>query len=127
MSTAGVSLLVDGLAFGEGPRWHDGKLVLSDMHAHRVLAIDGDGTVSTVAEHDAPLSGIGWLPDGRLLVVAMDGTVLRLDPSGLVVHADVTALAPHGINDMIVHPEGWAWVGQFGYDRHAGATPRPVR
>ena len=78
-----------------------------------------------VAEHDAPLSGIGWLPDGRLLVVAMDGAVLRLDPSGLVVHADVTALAPHGINDMIVHPEGWAWVGQFGYDRHAGATPAP--
>ena len=55
----------------------------------------------------------------------MDGAVLRLDPSGLVVHADVTALAPHGINDMIVHPEGWAWVGQFGYDRHAGATPAP--
>ncbi len=125
MSARQVSLLVDGLAFGEGPRWHDGKLFLSDMHAHRVLSIDVDGTTTVVAEHDAPLSGIGWLPDGRLLVVAMDGAVLRLDPSGLVVHADVTALAPHGINDMIVHPEGWAWVGQFGYDRHAGATPVP--
>ena len=96
------------------------------MHAHLVLVIDDDGPrSSTVAEHDVPLSGIGWLPDDRLLVVAMDGTVLRLDPSGLVVHADVTALVPHGINDMIVHPEGWAWVGQFGYDRHAGATPAP--
>lgn len=125
MSAPKVSLLVDGLTFGEGPRWHDGKLFLSDMHAHRVLAVDDDGTVATVAEHDSALSGIGWLPDGRLLVVAMDGAVLRLDPSGLVVHADVTALAPHGINDMIVHPEGWAWVGQFGYDRHGGATPAP--
>ena len=126
MSAGEVSLLVDALAFGEGPRWHDGKLFLSDMHSHRVLSVDAaDGATTVVAEHDSPLSGIGWLPDGRLLVVAMDGAVLRLDPSGLVVHADVTALAPHGINDMIVHPEGWAWVGQFGYDRHAGATPAP--
>ena len=119
-------MLVGGLAFGEGPRWHDGRLFLSDMHSHRVLSIDAaDGGTTVVAEHYSPLSGIGWLPDGRLLVVAMDGAVLRLDPTGLVVHADVTPLAPHGINDMIVHPEGWAWVGQFGYDRHAGATPAP--
>ena len=126
MGTREISVLVDGLAFGEGPRWHDGRLFLSDMHAHRVLSVDAtDGSTTVVAEHDSPLSGIGWLPDGRLLVVAMDGAVLRLDASGLVVHADVTALAPHGINDMIVHPAGWAWVGQFGYDRHAGATPAP--
>jgi sugar lactone lactonase YvrE len=126
VGTREISVLVDGLAFGEGPRWHDGRLFLSDMHAHRVLSVDAtDGSTTVVAEHDSPLSGIGWLPDGRLLVVAMDGAVLRLDASGLVVHADVTALAPHGINDMIVHPAGWAWVGQFGYDRHAGATPAP--
>jgi sugar lactone lactonase YvrE len=121
-----VSVLVDGLAFGEGPRWHDGALFLSDMHSNRVLRVDPtDGAVSVVAQHDAAVSGIGWLPDGTLLVVAMDGYVLRREPSGLVVHADVRALAPHGINDMIVHPEGWAWVGQFGYDRHAGAAPGP--
>jgi sugar lactone lactonase YvrE len=125
MSAREVSLLVDGLAFGEGPRWRDGVLYLSDMHSHRVLSVGTDGAVTTVAEYYEPLSGIGWLPDGRMLVVAMDGVVLRLDPPGLVVHADVTALAPYGINDMIVHPEGWAWVGQFGYDRHAGATPAP--
>ncbi|MEX1009692.1 MAG: SMP-30/gluconolactonase/LRE family protein [Acidimicrobiia bacterium] len=126
MTTRDVSVLVDGLAFGEGPRWHDGALFLSDMHSHRVLSVDPRSDATTVvAEHDSPLSGIGWLPDGRLLVVAMDGAVLRLESSGLVVHADVTALAPHGINDMIVHPQGWAWVGQFGYDRHAGATPAP--
>jgi sugar lactone lactonase YvrE len=124
--TERVSVLVDGLAFAEGPRWRDGALYLSDMHSHRVLRIDvSDGAVTVVAEHDAPLSGIGWLPDGKLIVVAMDGFVLRREPSGLVVHADVRALAPHGINDMIVHPSGWAWVGQFGYDRHAGATPGP--
>jgi sugar lactone lactonase YvrE len=121
-----VSVLVDGLAFGEGPRWHDGSLFLSDMHSNRVLQVDPtDGAVSVVAQYDAAVSGIGWLPDGTLIVVAMDGYVLRNEQSGLVVHADVRALAPYGINDMIVHPQGWAWVGQFGYDRHAGATPGP--
>ena len=118
-------VLVDGLAFGEGPRWHDGKLVLSDMHHHRVVAVDDDGLVSVLAEHTGPLSGIGWLPDGRLIVVAMDGDVLRLDPDGLRVHADLRALARHGINDLIAHPGGWAYVGQFGYDREGGERPQP--
>lgn len=108
-------IVVDGLAFAEGPRWHDGALHLSDMHDHRVLRVDEDGTTTTVLQHDAPVSGIGWLPDGRLLTVVMDGFVL----CDCEVLADVRSMAPHGINDMIVHPDGWAYVGQFGYDRHA--------
>ena len=126
-----LHVLVDGLAFGEGPRWHDGRLYISDIHDHQVLAIDADGTTTVVARHDGPLSGLGWLPDGTLLVVAMEGQVMRLDkrdggPGGeLAVHADVRHLAAHGINDMIVHPEGWAYVGQFGYDREAGAKVKP--
>ena len=126
-----LHVLVDGLAFGEGPRWHDGRLYISDIHDHQVLAIDADGTTTVVARHDGPLSGLGWLPDGTLLVVAMEGQVMRLDkrdggPGGeLAVHADVRHLAAHGINDMIVHPEGWAYVGQFGYDREAGAKVAP--
>jgi len=118
-------ILVDGLSFGEGPRWHDGRLVLSDMHHHRVVAVDGGGAVSVIAEYTGPLSGIGWLPDGRLIVVAMDGDVLRLDPDGLRVHADLRPLAGHGINDLISHPDGWAYVGQFGYDREGGERPQP--
>jgi len=118
-------VLVDGLSFGEGPRWHDGRLVLSDMHHHRVVAVDDDGELSVLAEHTGPLSGIGWLPDGRLIVVAMDGDVLRLDPDGLRVHADLRPLAAHGVNDLIAHPGGWAYVGQFGYDREGGERPRP--
>ncbi|MCU1377393.1 MAG: SMP-30/Gluconolaconase/LRE domain protein [Acidimicrobiales bacterium] len=116
--------MLGGLAFGEGPRWHDGALWLSDMHRHRVLRVVGD-EVTTVLQHDSPVSGLGWLPDGRLLVVAMAGDVLRLDPEGVVVHADLRALAPHGVNDMISHPGGWSYVGQFGYDRHAGGRLVP--
>ena len=117
--------LVDGLAFGEGPRWHDDMLYLSDMHHDRVVRVDGAGAVETIAQHDGALSGLGWLPDGTLLVVAMDGRVLRLGTAGLTLHADLTAEASYGINDMIVHPGGWAYVGQFGYDREGGGTPAP--
>jgi sugar lactone lactonase YvrE len=117
--------VVDGLAFGEGPRWHEGALYLSDMHQHRVLRVGDDGVIVTIAQHESPLSGLGWLADGTLLVVAMDGHVLRLGPDGLSIHADLTDLAPFGINDMIVHPDGWAYVGQFGYDREGGGQPVP--
>ena len=117
--------VVDGLAFGEGPRWHDDMLYLSDMHHNRVVRVDGAGAVKTVAQYDSALSGLGWLPDGTLLVVAMDGRVLRLGPAGLTLHADLTAEASYGVNDMIVHPEGWAYVGQFGYDREGGGAPAP--
>jgi sugar lactone lactonase YvrE len=121
--------VLDGMSFAEGPRWHDGSLFLSDMHNHRVLRVDAsetDPTAETIAQHDSALSGLGWLPDGALLVVMMDGQVLRLGPTGLTCHADLSALAPHGVNDMIVHPGGWAYVGQFGYDREGGGRPAPA-
>lgn len=118
-----MEILLDGLSFGEGPRWHEGALWLSDMHQHRVLRVDAQtGAAETVLQHDRPVSGLGWLPDGSLLTVDMTGFVLR---DGDVL-ADVRAEAPHGVNDMIGHPGGWAWVGQFGYDRHTpGNRPEP--
>jgi sugar lactone lactonase YvrE len=114
------AILIDGFSFLEGPRWYDGALHVSDMHGHRVLRVELDGTTSTLLEHSAPVSGLGWLPGGRLIVVAMDGDILLLDDADVTVLADLRPLAPHGINDMINHPSGWAYVGQFGYDRHAG-------
>ena len=118
-------ILLDDCAFLEGPRWHDGALYLSDMHGPRVLRVEESGTVTTVVEHTSPVSGLGWLPDGQMIVVDMDGYVRRLDGDRLVMHADVRSLAPHGVNDMISHPHGWSWVGQFGYDRHAGQAVEP--
>src|SRR4051812_44018850 len=118
-------ILLDGCSFLEGPRWRDDALYLSDMHGHRVLRVETDGTVETVVEHSSPVSGLGWLPGRRLIVVAMDGYVLRVEDGKATVHADLRALAPHGINDMISHPSGWAYVGQFGYDRHAGQSVVP--
>ena len=72
--------LVDGLCFGEGPRWYEGALWLSDMHAKEVLRVDADGRVSSVVRVEQCPSGLGWLPDGQLLVVSMiDRRLLRFD------------------------------------------------
>ena len=118
--------VIDGLAFGEGPRWHGGRLVVSDMHAHDVIAIDVTaGTTEVVAHVENQPSGLGWLPDGRMLVVSMtDRRVLRQEADGtLVVHADVSDLAPWHCNDMVVDAAGNAYVGNFGWDLIDRTTP----
>jgi sugar lactone lactonase YvrE len=118
-------LLLDGLAFGEGPRWHDGRLFFSDMHAHRVMAVDLEGRASTVAEVPGRPSGLGWLPDGRLLVVSMmDRRILRLDPGGLSLHAELASLATGPCNDMVVDAAGRAYVGNMGFDPYANEVQR---
>lgn len=110
-------VLLDGLVFGEGPRWHDGKLWFSDMHAHRVMTVNLDGKTETVVEVPGQPSGLGWLPDGRLLVVSMtDRRLLRLDPDGLTEAADLRELASYHCNDMVVDRQGRAYIGNFGFD-----------
>jgi sugar lactone lactonase YvrE len=120
-----LKVLVDGLAFPEGPRWHDGKFFFSDMHAHQVRAVDTSGKSEVVCEVPARPSGLGWLPDGRMLVVSMrDRKLLRLDRDGLKEAGDMSKLAPFDCNDMVVDKEGRAYVGNFGFDLHANEKPR---
>jgi sugar lactone lactonase YvrE len=123
---AAMETLVGGRAFLEGPRWHDGALYVSDMHAHEVLRVTTDGEVEVLARLEGAPSGLGWLPDGSLVIVSMgDRTLLRRDADGsLRVHADASALAPHEINDMVVDRHGHAFVSQFGYDFHGGGRPQ---
>jgi sugar lactone lactonase YvrE len=128
MAPGAVLTILDGLTFGEGPRWHDGELWFSDMHAHRVMRTTVDGDATTVVEitHDEP-SGLGWLPDGRLLVVAMETQkLLRVESDGAVVeHADLSPLARGTINDMIVAADGTAYIGDMGMRIHEeGAATR---
>lgn len=122
---SGAEPVLSELRFAEGPRWHDSHLWLSDMDAHRVLRLAPGGTVETVAEipDDHP-SGLGWLADGRLLVVAMGSQQLRrVEPDGsVVVHADLSSLATGQCNDMISRSDGMAWVGDMGFDVRAGAA-----
>jgi len=78
-----LETVLDGLAFPEGPRWHDGRLWFSDMHAHEVVAMTPDGRRETVFSHSGPVSGLAWLPGGDLLVVSMvDMLLLRIGADG---------------------------------------------
>ena len=71
-------VLLDGLCFGEGPRWHEDRLWFSDMHDHRVIALNLEGQAETICEVPNQPSGLGWDPEGRLLVVSMlDRRLLR--------------------------------------------------
>lgn len=116
--------LAQGFVFLEGPRWHDGKLWVSDMHDDRVLTVDLAGRSATVVNVPGRPSGLGWLPDGRLLIVSMsDRRLLRLDPTGLAVVADLSGIATFHCNDMVVDAHGRAYIGNFGYDFEAGMQP----
>jgi sugar lactone lactonase YvrE len=98
------------------------------MHDHRVLSITVDGVVSTVVEVSGRPSGLGWLPDGRLLIVSMtDRRLLRREHDGtLVEHADLADLATWHCNDMVVDGAGRAYVGNFGFDLDGRAEPTPA-
>jgi sugar lactone lactonase YvrE len=115
--------LVSGLSLTECPRWHDGRLYFSDFYTQRVLAVTLDGTVQTVAEIPGRPSGLGFLPDGRMLIASMrDRKIMRRElDSSLVEHADLSSLAPWHLNDMLVDHQGQAWVGNFGFDLMGGA------
>ena len=118
--------LLDGRAFLEGPRWHDGALWVSDMHGREVLRVTPDGDAEVVANVAGDPSGLGWRPDGTMLIVSMrDRQLLARDPGGTVsVAADCSGLAPHEINDLVVDAGGYAFISQFGFDFHGGAPFR---
>jgi sugar lactone lactonase YvrE len=120
-------VLVDGLHFGEGPRWHDGRLWYSDMYDHAVHAVDTDGNDERVVEVAQQPSGLGWMPDGSMLVVSMvDRKLLRWDGTTLAEHADLSPHATYHCNDMVVDAVGRAYVGNFGWDYEQGGTPVPA-
>jgi sugar lactone lactonase YvrE len=112
---------VRGLKFGEGVRWHDGRFWYSDFFKHEVCSVTPDGVTRVEFEIDDRPSGLGWLPDGRLLVVAMTSQrLLRREPDGrTVLHADLKPLAEFHANDMIVDSRGHAFIGCFGFDLDA--------
>lgn len=117
-----MELLLSGLGFGEGLRWHSNRLFFSDFLFHHVMSLGPDGDLRTEAELDDQPSGLGWLPDGRLLIVAMhQRSVLRQEADGtLTMHADLSTVATGDANDMVVNTDGTAYVGNFGARREGG-------
>ncbi|MFF1552980.1 SMP-30/gluconolactonase/LRE family protein [Rhodococcus erythropolis] len=116
-----------GHGFLESPRWHSGKLWLSDFFRQHVITIDGARVEEQIKVNDSP-SGLGFLADGSFLVVTMhEKSVLRVAPDGQVTtHADLSSIAVGAANDMLVTASGDAYVGNFGFDVGGGEEPRPT-
>ena len=132
MNTHAAEVVVEGLAFPECARWHDGRWWIVDMHAGEVRSYAPDTwdapTVEVDLGADVRTAGIGFLPDGRLVVVsAFDSTVRRREADGsVVVHADLHATTRGWCNDMLVDAVGRGYVGSYGSDFSAGEARADV-
>ncbi len=117
-----LQTLMTGLAFGESPRWHNGRLWFSDFGAQEVVAVDLEGKSEVIARIQGTPMGLGFLPDGRLLIVSMrDGLLLRREHDGsLVTHADLSHLSRYPWSDMVVDGRGNAYIGNLGFNFPGG-------
>lgn len=120
-------IIARNLFFPESARWHDGAFWFSDIGALKVHRLALGSAIETVAEVENQPSGLGWLPDGRLLVVSMkDQRLLRLEGGKLVQHADLSGVALHWCNDMVVDRIGRAYVGCLGSHIEPDHPPTPA-
>ncbi len=100
-------LIADNLHFSEGPRWKDGKLWFSDFYHHAVMTADEMGNVEKIVDVPNQPSGLGWLPNGDLIIVSMlDRKLLKFKDGNLTEHADMSKLTPFRCNDMVVDKNG---------------------
>jgi sugar lactone lactonase YvrE len=121
-----LEVLLGAGGFFEGPRWHQGRWWVSDFQRSSLLTVSEDGREELVAHIPGQSSGLGWLPDGSLLIVSMkDHLLLRRTQDGHIErYADLSAFGEGHLNDMVVSASGHAYVGQFGFDIDAGAAPK---
>ena len=119
--------LANSLLFGEGPRWRDERLWISDMFARRVITIDLRGRIEEVVKVPERPSGLGWLPDGRLVIVSMnDNRLLVLENNNLETYANLGDFCGGPSNDMVIDAHGRAYVGNFGFDFPSEKEPEPT-
>jgi len=125
MADRELTTLITGGHFFEGPRWRDDRWWVSDFYSYTVSTVTTDGVQETVCEVSGQPSGLGWLPDGSLLIVSMrDHRVLRRTPDGSVEeYADLSEHCGGKLNDLVVDADGRAYVGDFGFDLMSGADP----
>jgi sugar lactone lactonase YvrE len=121
-----MTVLMEGIVFGESPRWHAGRVWFSDWGAHQVIALDPEGDHEVVVSVPSFPMCIDFLPDGRLLVVdSAQQRLLRREPDGsMVTHADLAPVSNKPWNDVVVDAKGNAYVNSIGFD-FPGGEPAP--
>ena len=122
-----MELIAEGFAFLEGPRWRDGQLYFSDMHAHAVFRWNAAEGATKVVDVPTRPSGLGWDNAGRMLIVSMeDRSLLRLEDGSLTKVADLSNIATFDTNDMVVDSRGGAYIGNFGFPLEGEGAGNPV-
>ena len=125
--TKQTEILIDGLTFTEGPRWHENRLYFSDFFTHQVIAVDTKGHKENIIETPYQPSGLGWMPDGTMLIVSMNDRKLMKFSNGVLSEAaDLGYLTTFHCNDMVVDNNGNAYIGNFGFDLHGGDQIKPT-
>jgi sugar lactone lactonase YvrE len=121
-----MTVLMEGIAFGESPRWHDGRLWFSDWGAHQVIALDPNGGHEVVTSVASFPMCIDFLPDGRLVVVdSAQRRLVRREPDGsLVTHVDLAPLSEKPWNDIVIDGRANTYVNNIGFD-FPGGEPAP--
>jgi sugar lactone lactonase YvrE len=121
-----MTVVMEGIIFGESPRWHDGRVWLSDWGAHEVIALDPQGGHEVIASVPSFPMCIDFLPDGRLLVVdSAQRRLLRRERDGtMMTHADLGPVSIKPWNDLVVDGNGNAYVNNIGFD-FPGGEPAP--
>jgi sugar lactone lactonase YvrE len=113
---------MEGVIFGESPRWHDGRLWFSDWGAHQVIVLGMDGRHEVAVDVASFPMCIDFLPDGRLLIVdSARRRLLRLEPDGsLVTHAELSGVSVKPWNDIVAADHGNVYVNSIGFDFPGG-------
>ena len=122
-----LETLMKGLTFGEGPRWHENKFYFSDFYSHKVYSLDLSGKHEVIVEIPNQPSGLGWTPDGTMLIVSMkDRKLMSFKDGQLKERADLTELSGFHCNDMVVDIDGNAFIGNFGFNTYEGEEIKPT-
>ena len=122
-----TTVFADDFWLLEGPRWHEGRLWVSDLLDGKVYSLDADGKRTLVCEVPNRPSGLGFMPDGALIIASMqDRRVLKYANGVTTVLADLWEHATGDVNDLLVDERGYTYVGNFGYDLHNGAPSTPT-
>ena len=122
-----LETLMKGLTFGEGPRWHENKFYFSDFYSHKVYSLDLSGKHEVIVEIPNQPSGLGWTPDGTMLIVSMkDRKLMSFKDGQLKERADLTEFSSFHCNDMVVDIDGNAFIGNFGFNTYDGEEIKPT-
>ena len=122
-----AQLLADDFVFLEAPRWHEGKIWASDVFDRKVYSLDEKGRRAEAAVIPQRPAGLGFMPDGALIVASsLDRKLMKIVDGQVSEYADLSQHATGNVNDLAIDVEGRVYVGNFGYDFHGGEAQKPT-